>query len=114
MHKFEIWFYILGSVSIAVLANSIGIIWATDKGGKFSLWLLLLVLISPLVFISFGLTASKLGGLSMGSAIIDSILTISTILVGLVLFKEWGNVSLYQLVGMSFAVCGIILMQLSK
>ena len=114
MNKLEIWFYILGSVSIALLANSISVIWATDKSGKFSMWLLLLVLISPFVFITFGLAASKLGGLSMGSAIIDSSLTISTILVGLFLFKEAGNTSMYQYAGMFLAVVGIILMQFHK
>ncbi len=113
MSKLQIWLYIFGAVSIAVLANSISVIWATNKGGKFSVWLLLLVVISPLVFITFGLTASKLG-LSMGSAIIDSLLTIATILVGLFLFKEWGNVSVYQYIGMFLAVSGIILMQFHK
>src|SRR3989338_1479477 len=113
MNKLQIWFYILGAVSIALLANSISVIWATNKGGKFSMWLLLLIVISPFVFITFGLVASKLG-LSMGSAVVDSLLTITTILVGLFLFKEWGNVSTYQYVGMLLAVSGIILMQFHK
>ncbi|PIP56002.1 MAG: hypothetical protein CO183_02250 [Candidatus Zambryskibacteria bacterium CG_4_9_14_3_um_filter_42_9] len=113
MNKLEIWFYILGSVSLALLANSVSLIWATNKGGKFSIWLLLLVIISPFVFITFGLVTSKLG-LSTGSAIIDSLLTISTILVGLFVFKEWGNVSAYQYAGMLLAVSGIILMQFHR
>ena len=113
MNKLQIWLYILGTVSIAVLANSISVIWATDKGGKFSMWLLLLIIISPFVFITFGLVTSRLG-LSMSSAIVDSLLTITTILVGLFLFREWGSVSTYQYMGMLLAVSGIILMQFHK
>ena len=113
MSKLQIWLYILATVSVAVLANSISVIWATNKSGKFSMWLLLLIVISPFVFITFGLVASKLG-LSMGSAIVDSLLTITTILVGLFIFKEWGSVSTYQYIGMLLAVSGIILMQFHK
>ena len=113
MDKLQIWLYIFLAVSVAVLANSISVIWATEKGSKFSMWLLLLVIISPFVFITFGLVTSKLG-LSMSSAIVDSLLTIATILVGLFLFKEWGSVSTYQYIGMLLAVSGIILMQFHK
>lgn len=103
------WFYVIGAVSVAVLANSISAIWAS-KESKFTIWLLPLIIISPIVFITFGLVTSKLG-LTISAGTIDSLLVISTILVGLFLFNEWNTMSPYQYVGISLAVAGIIFMQ---
>ena len=112
MNKFQTWFYVISAVLIALAANSLSAIWAS-KENKFTIWLLAVIVISPLVFITFGLATSKLG-LSVSSATIDSLLTISTILVGLFIFNEWSNVSLYQYIGMALALLGIILMQFHK
>ena len=85
MAFFRTWSYIIGAVLVALLANSISAVWA-GKSDKFStIWFLALLVISPLVFITFGLVTSKLG-LSMTSAIVDSLLTIGTILIGLFFF----------------------------
>lgn len=113
MDKFQVWFYIIGAVAIAVLANSISAIWA-GKENKFSIWLLAIVLISPFVFITFGLVVSKLGGLAISSATIDTLLTVSTILVGLFLFREWSNVSIYQYLGIILSLLGIVLIHFRK
>ncbi len=113
MSKFQIWFYIIGAVVVAVSANSISAIWASKENKFATVWFLLLLIVSPLVFITFGLVTNKLG-LAVTSGTVDSLLTVSTIAVGLFLFKEWGSVSLYQYVGMAFAVMGIILMQIHK
>ncbi|MEK7668997.1 MAG: hypothetical protein AAB350_00180 [Patescibacteria group bacterium] len=112
MGKFQIWFYVISAVLIALAANSISAIWAS-KENKLTIWLLLVVIISPFVFITFGLATTKLG-LAVSSATVDSLLTISTILVGLFLFHEWSNVSLYQYFGMTLALLGIVLMQFHK
>jgi len=112
MNKFQIWLYIISAVVIALTANSISAVWAA-KESKFTIWLLLLIIISPFVFITFGLVTTKLG-LAVSSGTIDSLLTISTILVGLFLFKELGNISFYQYFGIAFSVTGIILMQFHK
>src|SRR3989344_2122127 len=112
MDKVNVWFYILGSVLLAVLANYLSTVWAA-KDNKFSFWLLAVVAVSPLVFITFGLVTTKFG-LAITSCTIDSLLTIITVLVGLFIFQEWGQVSLYQYFGMSFAILGIILMQFHK
>ncbi|MEK7642545.1 MAG: hypothetical protein AAB392_01990 [Patescibacteria group bacterium] len=113
MNKFQIWFYIIIAVLIALSANSLSAVWASKEDKFTSPWFLALILISPLVFITFGLVTTKLG-LALTSGTIDSLLTVSTIIVGLFVFKEWGSVSLYQYIGMAFAVFGIILMQFSK
>ncbi|OHA95642.1 MAG: hypothetical protein A3C62_01635 [Candidatus Zambryskibacteria bacterium RIFCSPHIGHO2_02_FULL_39_16] len=105
------WFFILSAVLVALSANSISAVWASKEEKFSTIWFLALLIVSPLVFITFGLVTSKLG-LSMTSAIVDSLLTISTILVGLFIFGEWSNVSMYQLVGILLSISGIVLMQL--
>jgi ABC-type multidrug transport system permease subunit len=76
MKNFAIWVYILGAVTIAVAANSLSTIWAKEED-KLSSWLLVVILVSPFVYISFGLIASKVG-LSIASGVVDSLLTITT------------------------------------
>jgi multidrug transporter EmrE-like cation transporter len=100
--------YIALAVAIALSANSVSALWAKNEN-RYSLWLLLLVVLSPFVFISFGLVTGRMG-LAITSAVIDSLLTISTIIVGLVFFKEWDKISTAQYVGMAFAIIGIFLM----
>ncbi|OGI66085.1 hypothetical protein A2647_01920 [Candidatus Nomurabacteria bacterium RIFCSPHIGHO2_01_FULL_40_24b] len=113
MNKIQTWFYIIGAVVIAILANSISAIWASKENKFTTIWFLLLIIISPLVFITFGLVTHRVG-LSVSSATIDSLLTVGTILVGLFLFNEWNNISTYQYVGMFLAIGGIVLMQFHK
>lgn len=108
MKNLPVWFYVIGAVAIALLANTVSAIWARGDD-KFSLWLLALLVISPMVFISFGLTTSKLG-VTVSSGTIDSLLTVSTIVVGLVLFQEWQRISALQYLGIVFALAGIFLM----
>lgn len=112
MSKFHIWILIIIAVVVALAANSIATIWA-GKESKFTLWLLALILISPLVFVTFGLVTSKIG-LFVSAGTIDSLLTISTILVGLFVFREWSTISTYQLIGVGFTVAGVVLMHIHK
>ena len=107
------WLYISIAVIVALGANSISAIWAGKENKFSSPWLLAVILISPLVFITFGLVTSRLG-LAMSAATIDVLLVATTILVGLFFFHESGSVSLYQVLGMALAFAGIILMQLHK
>jgi multidrug transporter EmrE-like cation transporter len=108
MKNLSAWFYVLGTVAIALTANSISAIWAKNHD-KFSIWLLALLIVSPMVFISFGLATTKFG-VAISSGTIDSLLTLSTILVGLLVFGEWDEVSSIQYMGMGLAVVGIFLM----
>ncbi|MES2087911.1 MAG: hypothetical protein V4467_02870 [Patescibacteria group bacterium] len=109
MEKLQLWIYIIGAVIVALFANSASAIWAS-KENKFSLWLLLLILISPFVFITFGLVVSKVG-VAISSATIDSLLTVTTITVGLIFFNEWSKISPYQYLGIGLVLVGIFLMQ---
>ncbi len=108
MKNFPVWVYILVSLIIAVSANSISAIWARGED-KYTLWLLAVIIISPFVFITYGLTTSKLG-VTISSGVIDSLLTVTTVAVGLFIFQEWSKISLFQYVGIVFALSGVFLM----
>lgn len=108
MKNHLIWLYIITAVAVALLASTVSAIWARGES-KISLWLFAVIIISPIVYIVFGLITTKLGvAISAGS--IDSLLTVCTIVVGLAFFKEWDKVSWLQFLGMGFALCGIFLM----
>lgn len=95
-------------MAIALVANSISAIWASGES-KLSLWLIALILISPLVFITFGLTTERIG-VTVSSGTIDALLTIGTIAVGLIAFKEWDTLTAYQYAGIILTIVGIILL----
>ena len=108
MRNLKVWAYVVVAVIIAVIGNSLSTIWARGED-KFSPWLIAVLLISPMVFISFGLVTSKFG-LAISSGVIDSLLTITTISVGLIFFQEWNKISAVQYLGMVFALGGVLLM----
>ncbi len=108
MKTISTWIFIIGAVAIAVLGNTLGTVWAKGDD-RLSFWLLGVILVSPLVFITFGLVTSRLG-LAVASAVIDTLLTVSTIAVGLVIFREWNKLSPLQYVGMILALAGVFLM----
>jgi multidrug transporter EmrE-like cation transporter len=110
MKNFEIWLNVAIAVFIALAANYTASMWANSENKP--LWFILMLLISPLVFITFGLTTSRLG-VSISSGTIDSLLTISTVMIGLIFFQEWNKVSMIQYIGIAFALCGIFLMVFS-
>ena len=100
------WLSIALAVVVAAAANSISAIWATQQ--KLS-WLIAMLAISPFVFITFGLVAKKTG-LAVAAGTTDALLTVVTMAIGLVLFREWSRTSPVQLVGMALAVAGVCLM----
>lgn len=103
--------YIIIAVGVALLANSISAVWA-KQDSRYSLWLVAVILISPLVFITYGLVTSRVG-LSIAAGTVDSLLTISTIAVGLFVFHEWDKLIGLQYLGIVLAMAGIFLMVFS-
>ena len=103
--------YIIVAVIVAVSANSISAVWASQTN-KFSLWLLAVILISPLVFITYGLVTSRIG-LSLASSVIDSMLIVGTVLVGLAVFKEWDKILALQYLGIAVTLVGVCLILFS-
>ncbi len=107
--KTALWYLsIVGTVGIAVLADTIATIWAHSEN-KLSIHLFFLCILGPLVFMTFGYVTTKTG-LSIASGVINSLLVVSSISVGLLFFQEWNKLSTLQYVGMALAITGIILM----
>ena len=102
------WLAILGAVALAALADSVSTLWARGDN-KLSIYLLLICLLGPMVFLSFGLVTTRVG-IAITSGVVNSLLVVTSILIGLVIFGEWNRVSLPQYVGMGLAVAGIVLM----
>ena len=109
MTRTTIWMLIAGNVALALTANAVATIWAGRDGRDWGL-LAVMVVISPVIFLSFGMVSARLG-LAIGSALIDSALTICSILLGLILFGGWRDISALQYGGIGLAVAGIVLMQ---
>src|SRR5262249_27706153 len=102
------WGYMAAAVALAALGNYISSIWAADAN-KMSWTFAALLVVSPLVFITFGLVSRRLG-LAIAAGTVDALITVSTVLIGLIFLKEWQRVSLVQYIGLGFAVVGIVLM----
>jgi hypothetical protein len=111
MDKIEAWMLLLVALGVAVLGNYIGATWAS-KDDKMSLWLLALLVVSPLVFITFGLLTTRFG-VAISSGTLDALLTVSTIFLGLFVFHEWSRLSFLQYSGLVCVLVGITLMQFS-
>lgn len=108
MPNLGVWLVVALNIALAVTANSASTIWAT-RGMPVAGHFWAVVILSPLIFLSFGYTASKLG-LAVASGVIDSLLTVSSVLVGLAFFGEWRAVSASQVWGLALAVTGIVLL----
>lgn len=104
--------YVIGALVIAIAANAVAAIWAS-KASLWSPWLLAVVLISPFVFLSFGIVTSRLG-VSIAAGTLDSLLAISTVLIGLIAFGEWNKLSIYQYAGLALFVLAIYLMLFTR
>lgn len=111
MEKLIVWTYTIGAVAIALFGNYLAATWA-KQDEKFSLLFLAVILVSPFVFISFGLVTSRIG-VAIGSGTIDALLTVTTVIMGLTLFHEWSKISSLQFLGLLFVMLGITLLQFS-
>lgn len=111
MEIYVTWIYIIVTVLVALIGNTLSAIWIAQSDKFKSVWLYILILFSPFVFITFGLTSAKIG-LAVGSAVADSMLVIGTILVGLFVFKEYRRLNLYQILGIFLSVIGLFLVKI--
>lgn len=108
MEKLRTTIYILVTVAIAVTGNAIAAHWGQQEN-LLSPWLIAVLLISPIVFITFGIISSKVG-LAVASGVSVSLTTMTTMLIGLVFFNEWSRLSSMQYLGMVLVLAGISLM----
>lgn len=112
------WLYVAITVGVALAANVIATRWAETASVNWSsqwanVWLAPMLVIAPLVFITFGMTADRLG-LALGSANVDALLTVATIGVAIIFRNEWNTMSLAQKVGVAAVVIGILMTQFGK
>lgn len=110
MEKLTTWAFIALAVATALTANTIATIWAKSPA-TYSVWLIALILISPVVFITFGLVTDRTG-LLVSSGTIDSLLTITAVLMALIAFREWSSVTTTQLAGIACTITGIGLLHI--
>lgn len=111
MEKLGIWLFVVLAVAVALFGNYLGATWAS-KPEKISLYLLAVVIVSPFVFITFGLVTSRMG-VAIGSGTIDALLTVCTILMGLLFFQEWNKISMFQYIGLAMILSGIAFLHFS-
>ncbi len=75
--------------------------------------LVTLIVISPCVFFAFGYVGHNYG-LSIASCLTNSFIVICPILVGLIAFSEWKQMSLPVYIGMVMIVIGITMIVIFK
>jgi hypothetical protein len=108
MANTSLWFSIAVAVAVAAAANSVSAVWA-GGANKLSIWLPAMLILSPLVFVTFGMVAARTG-LAVASGTVDALLTAATMLIGLTVFREWARTSPLQYLGMAFSLVGVCLM----
>jgi len=108
MTNASVWISIAVAVAVAALANSVSAMWASGPN-KVSIWLAAMLILSPLVFVTFGMVAARTG-LAVASGTVDTLLTGVTMVIGLIFFREWTKTSVLQYLGMGFTLIGICLM----
>lgn len=99
---------VLAAIGFAVVANLASSAWA-EHPQRLSGWLWATLVLAPLVFLSFGYVASRIG-LARAAGVIDTLVMVCTMLMGLIFFGEWERLSAVQLIGAALAILGVALM----
>lgn len=108
MNQTVLWTSICLSVAIGAFTNSIATVWA--KGGAQSnYWLAATCICAPFVFISYGIVSRHLG-MSIAVGTIDSLLVVTSVMIGMTVFREWRQVTLAQILGIVLSLSGVALM----
>ncbi|WP_322810016.1 hypothetical protein [Terricaulis sp.] len=100
--------YVFLAVGVASLGNYLSAVWASDEN-TYGWSLAALILVSPVVFITFGLVVRRTG-LAVAAGTVDTLLTATTIVIGLIIFREWAKITPLQYAGIGLAVSGMCLM----
>ena len=100
------WSAVLICAALSTLADTLGTVWWEQK----KIWILLAILgISPLVFLAFGYVGAHFG-LAKASSLTNTLVVLGPILVGIFYRGELRQLSFVELVGMTLAVGGIVLL----
>ncbi len=108
------WISTLAAVAFAIFGNLIGQRWASNvnEHGWYNAWLFALLVVSPLVFITFGVVTQQGGGLSTASGKIDGMLIIGTVLVGIIFQRDYQNMSGTQLIGLCMGIASVVMLHI--
>ena len=98
------WSLIIGSAALFILSDFFSANWGKTGSIKS---LILMFLLAPFGYLLFGLL-NKSTSLSISSGLVNMILLIGTILVGFFYFHD--AVTTRQIIGLSFALIAIVLM----
>ena len=100
------WAAVVLCAVLSTLTDTLGTLWWEKKDPAI---LLGTILLSPLVFLSFGYVGRHFG-LALASSLTNTLIVVGPILVGLVLRQEIRRLSLPQMIGMTLLVTGITLL----
>jgi multidrug transporter EmrE-like cation transporter len=100
------WSAVLACAALSTLIDTVGTFWWEQK----RMWMLLVVVgISPLVFLAFGYVGSHFG-LAKASSLTNTLVVIGPILVGIIFRGELRQLSAVEVAGIVLALAGITLL----
>ena len=103
---FSPWAAVIFCALLSTLPDTMGTLWWEKKDTSI---LLGTIVLSPLVFLSFGYVGRHFG-LAVASSLTNTLIVAGPILVGLILRQEIRRLSLFQMIGMTLLIAGITLL----
>ena len=100
------WTAVLVCTLLSTLTDTLGTIWWERKQTSI---LIATILLSPLVFLSFGYIGSHFG-LARASSLTNTLIVAGPILIGITFRHELRQLALPQIIGMGFILVGITLL----
>ena len=100
------WTAVLVCTLLSTLTDTLGTIWWERKQTSV---LIATILLSPLVFLSFGYIGSHFG-LARASSLTNTLIVAGPILIGITFRHELRQLALPQIIGMGFILVGITLL----
>ena len=100
------WTAVLVCTLLSTLTDTLGTIWWERKQTSI---LIATILLSPLVFLSFGYIGSHFG-LARASSLTNTLIVAGPILIGITFRHELRQLALPQMIGMGFILVGITLL----
>ncbi len=104
------WSSVIVCAALSTLTDTLGTIWWEKKQTSI---LVATILLSPVVFLSFGYVGSHFG-LARASSLTNTLIVAGPILVGLIFRQELRQLCLPHVIGMGFIVTGITLLALFR
>ena len=108
MSTFVVWALTLFSAGFFILCDSLSTNWAKTSSASS---VVMVVLLSPLAYILFGLLASRVN-LSIAGSLVNLMIMIGAVLVGLLYFKE--HVTILQWIGIGLGGISIVILSVAS